>query len=145
MIYDFGTVIYRCGFDFVYPELFRFLKFNKMTSVWSYDIQNSYISLYCAMLDMLFDKSYYVREKYHFHKTTIKDKTVISLYEVGKRLSKSDISMIDVLNLQQREFLTWLVDDDRFWEKDHNLLVWYGLPASRDGLRKFVEKYSHND
>lgn len=141
--YQIIALFYECGQEVGYPALFEIMKLRKDREFWrgQYLISGiSHLKLCIAVLDLLFDKSYYsvtypsCRDR--------KERYQVKFYRNREQMSEWDVLPIQITMAQQHEFLIWLVDIEPFWEKDHNLLVWYGLPASHDGLRKFLKKYS---
>ncbi|GEM_PF-7026216 len=139
--FDLSQKIYRinsCGKEIARPALFHILKYNRDQVNW-YDgnyVYHEPLRIYIYILDYLFFKDH-VQRGNRFRIEWVEKKIDPPTSYWDKKLS----SEVTTLNSYQHEFLVWLLNDDRFWEHEHNLLVWYGLLASRDKLRQLVAKH----
>ena len=137
--YHIITMLYECGLKFAYRPLLEILSLYKSEEIVpeKYDeFHPSTTRLYLALLDLMFNTTFY---KELFHRLDIVWSTILDDF---KPIPDNDDPIVTIINSEQLEFLTRLLDDEYFWARDHNLLVWYGLPASRETLREFVVKSS---
>lgn len=130
-------LLYATGKTLARPALFHILKYAEFDIDWSAQdyIYLSNFKIYVAVLDCLFYQDYFTRGK----RILVCDRNT---FGITLKTRYKQIIKVAKLDEHQLEFLSWLVNDDHFWSKDHNLLVWYGLPALREGLRQFLKKHT---
>ncbi len=142
--YIIFELLYECGVDVGFKALFGILKARQHDRFWysrELSLQDKNALVCVALLDLLFEKSYYAMRQTHFSKH--QDEYRFHLERGRKTISVWDVPKISQLTKhEQYEFLIWLLEVENFWEYPTDLLEWYGLPASRDKLRQFVVKHA---
>lgn len=55
-------------------------------------------------------------------------------------LKKEDVGRISILTETQRTVISAIVNTEKIWEWETDLYEWYGLPSTRDELRRLLEE-----